>query len=72
MEEESRKQKLSLVISIVQACTLTITLTPPLTTAWSNGGAPDGIGDSVDNHPDGLLPLKQKVFMLIVYSSQKY
>ena len=37
MEEEFRKHKLSIAISIILVCTLTITLSPP-TTAWSNGG----------------------------------
>jgi hypothetical protein len=38
MEEKFRKHKLSVAISILLICTLTIAITPPPTTAYSNGG----------------------------------
>ncbi|MCK4444038.1 MAG: hypothetical protein KAW09_05810 [Thermoplasmata archaeon] len=63
MEEELRKPKLSLVISIILVCTLTIALTPPPTTAWSNGGYsadpsnPDyGTHDWITEHAQDWLP----------------
>lgn len=67
MEETTTHTKITMVLSLI----LATLLTPP-TTANSHGGAPDGIGDIVNHHPDSSLPLKQKVFMSIIHSSQKH
>ncbi len=62
MEEEFRKHKLSLAISIILVCTLTLALPPP-TTAWSYGGYsadpsdPDyGTHDWIAQHALDWLP----------------
>ena len=67
--EELRKPKLSFAISLILACTLTITLTPP-TLAYSNGGYsadpsdPDyGTHDWIAEHALDWLPNNEKQYI---------
>ena len=70
MEEEFGKPTLFSAISIILACTLTITLTPPPTTAYSNGGYsadpsnPDyGTHDWIAQHALDWLPDNEKRYI---------
>ncbi len=70
MEEEFRKTKLSIEIAIIIVCTLTITLAPALTTAYSNGcysadpSDPDyGTHDYIAQHALDWLPDNEKRYI---------